>query len=145
MLKRKREKCSKGLRHFSMKVCEKVKAKRVTTYNQVADELVREYCNDSPPTANSSSNLFESLSYDQKNVRRRVYDALNVLMAMDIISKEKKEIKWIGLPTNKEQECKELEEELVKRKERIRQKSRMFMNLIDEVLTRTVYLVAFLP
>jgi len=36
--------------------------------------------------------------YDEKNIRRRVYDALNVLMAMDIISKEKKEIKWKGLP-----------------------------------------------
>jgi hypothetical protein len=28
-----------------------------------------------------------------------VYDALNVLMAMDIISKEKKEIQWKGLPS----------------------------------------------
>ena len=34
-MKRKREKCSKGLRHFSMKVCEKVKNKTVTTYNEV--------------------------------------------------------------------------------------------------------------
>ena len=40
------------------------------------------------------------LQCDQKNIRRRVYDALNVLMAMNIISKEKKEIKWLGLPTN---------------------------------------------
>lgn len=37
--------------------------------------------------------------YDEKNIRRRVYDALNVLMAMDIISKEKKEIQWKGLPS----------------------------------------------
>ena len=29
-----------------------------------------------------------------------MYDALNVLMAMDIISKEKKEIRWRGLPSN---------------------------------------------
>ena len=36
--------------------------------------------------------------YDEKNIRRRVYDALNVLMAMDIISKDKKEIQWKGLP-----------------------------------------------
>jgi putative methionine-R-sulfoxide reductase with GAF domain len=35
--------------------------------------------------------------YDEKNIRRRVYDALNVLMAMDIISKDKKEIQWKGL------------------------------------------------
>jgi len=37
-------------------------------------------------------------AYDEKNIRRRVYDALNVLMAMGIISKDKKEITWIGLP-----------------------------------------------
>ena len=48
-------------------------------------------------------------AYDQKNIRRRVYDALNVLMAMNIISKEKKEIRWIGLPTNSAQECQNLE------------------------------------
>ena len=35
-----------------------------------------------------------------KNIRRRVYDALNVLMAMNIIEKEKKEIRWVGLPTS---------------------------------------------
>lgn len=48
-------------------------------------------------------------AYDQKNIRRRVYDALNVLMAMNIISKEKKEIKWLGLPTNSAQEYHNLE------------------------------------
>lgn len=52
---------------------------------------------------------FRIQSYDQKNIRRRVYDALNVLMAMNIISKEKKEIRWIGLPTNSAQECQHLE------------------------------------
>ena len=31
-----------GLRHFSLKVCEKVQSKRRTTYNDVADELVAE-------------------------------------------------------------------------------------------------------
>lgn len=46
---------------------------------------------------------------DHKNIRRRVYDALNVLMAMNIISKEKKEIRWIGLPTNSVQECEHIE------------------------------------
>lgn len=37
--------------------------------------------------------------YDEKNIRRRVYDALNVLIAMEIISRQKKEIHWHGLPT----------------------------------------------
>lgn len=53
--------------------------------------------------------FYKQQAYDQKNIRRRVYDALNVLMAMNIISKEKKEIRWIGLPTNSAQECRNLE------------------------------------
>ena len=40
----------------------------------------------------------KSKNHDDKNIRRRVYDALNVLMAMDIITKDKKEITWRGLP-----------------------------------------------
>ena len=144
-MKRKREKCSKGLRHFSMKVCEKVKQKSVTTYNEVADELVSEYCSlasfnpNDLGAANPHSGITQALNtdfwaYDQKNVRRRVYDALNVLMAMNIISKEKKEIKWIGLPCNKKQECQDLEVEKKKKQERIDAKSEQLKDLILEVL-----------
>lgn len=46
--------------------------------------------------------------YDEKNIRRRVYDALNVLMAMDIISKDKKEIQWRGLPRTSMNDIEEL-------------------------------------
>ena len=46
--------------------------------------------------------------YDEKNIRRRVYDALNVLMAMDIISKDKKEIQWKGLPRTSLSDMEEL-------------------------------------
>lgn len=46
--------------------------------------------------------------YDEKNIRRRVYDALNVLMAMDIISKDKKEIQWRGLPRTSLNDIEEL-------------------------------------
>lgn len=40
---KKGDKGGKGLRHFSMKVCEKVQRKGVTSYNEVADELVAEF------------------------------------------------------------------------------------------------------
>ena len=127
-----------------MKVYEKVKQKRVTTYNQVADELVNEYClsslnkdshgsSQSSHAISASQNSIDFWTYDQKNVRRRVYDALNVLMAMNIISKEKKEIKWIGLPCNKKQECQELEAEKMKKIERIKAKSEILKNLLIEV------------
>jgi transcription factor Dp-1 len=45
------------------------------------------------------SELNEELKYDEKNIRRRVYDALNVLMALEIISKDKKSISWKGFPS----------------------------------------------
>lgn len=118
------DKNGKGLRHFSMKVCEKVQKKGTTSYNEVADELVAEF------THASSLMPADSQVYDQKNIRRRVYDALNVLMAMNIISKEKKEIRWIGLPTNSAQECRNLELEKQKRLERIQQKRAQLEELI---------------
>ena len=73
-------------------MCEKVQAKGSTSYNEVADELVSELTD---PRCTSPTDQ----QYDQKNIRRRVYDALNVLMAMNIISKEKKEIRWLGKTT----------------------------------------------
>ncbi|NXM34103.1 TFDP2 factor, partial [Oxyruncus cristatus] len=122
---KKGDKNGKGLRHFSMKVCEKVQRKGTTSYNEVADELVSEF-------TNSNSHLAADSAYDQKNIRRRVYDALNVLMAMNIISKEKKEIRWIGLPTNSAQECQNLEVkgEKQKRIERIKQKRAQLQELL---------------
>ncbi|KAE8625719.1 hypothetical protein XENTR_v10006372 [Xenopus tropicalis] len=122
---KKGEKNGKGLRHFSMKVCEKVQKKGTTSYNEVADELVAEFS-----SADNHISPNESQAYDQKNIRRRVYDALNVLMAMNIISKEKKEIKWIGLPTNSAQECQNLEVERQRRLERIKQKQSQLQELI---------------
>lgn len=69
------------------KVCRKVEEKGTTTYNEVADELVQELA------AEGEFGSGKEPHYDDKNIRRRVYDALNVLMAIDIISKDRKEIK----------------------------------------------------
>ena len=89
-----------------MKVCEKVQSKMKTTYNEVADELVAEFSNPDDPR------FCADQAYDEKNIRRRVYDALNVLMAMDIIAKEKKEIMWRGLPSTSEGNAARLHAEL---------------------------------
>ncbi|KAM3964640.1 transcription factor Dp isoform 2-T2 [Aphomia sociella] len=112
------DKVGKGLRHFSMKVCEKVRTKGFTSYNEVADELVLEFAAGMHGSA------------DSQNIRRRVYDALNVLMAMNIISKEKKEIRWLGLPTNSVQECTSLEKEKQLKLERIQKKTQQLQELI---------------
>lgn len=89
------EKGGISLRHFSMKVCGIVESKGRTTYNEVADELVAEFSNTDFPHVSS-----DQPQYDEKNIRRRVYDALNVLMAMGIILKDKKSIQWKGLPSS---------------------------------------------
>lgn len=120
---------SRGLRHFSTKVCEKVKEKGRTNYNEVADELVAEYFDSlgTPPQS------VEKQQYDMKNIRRRVYDALNVLMAMNIIEKEKKEIRWVGLPTSSLQECRRYEEEKLQKQESIRKKTEQLQELVIQV------------
>lgn len=83
------ERESKGLRHFSMRVCEVVEEKKETTYNEVANELVEE---------NRKIAEDANTEFDEKNLRRRVYDALNVLTALEIITKKKKLIFWNGFP-----------------------------------------------
>uniref|UniRef100_A0A182M376 E2F/DP family winged-helix DNA-binding domain-containing protein n=1 Tax=Anopheles culicifacies TaxID=139723 RepID=A0A182M376_9DIPT len=124
--RQKTDKAGRGLRHFSMKVCEKVKAKGTTTYNEVANELVAEETQNHHPGVDPAT-------YDQKNIRRRVYDALNVLMAMKIISKEKKEIRWHGLPTsNTLHECEELEKENEKARRRIEIKQQQLIDLVQQ-------------
>ena len=81
----------------------------------------------------------KSKNHDDKNIRRRVYDALNVLMAMDIITKDKKEITWRGLPgsraredaegpdntrdgMSRRQRVRQLQEEVERRREDVRRK-----------------------
>lgn len=113
----------KGLRHFSAKVCAKVEDKGVTTYNEVADELVRDIG-------------LEMGKCDHKNIRRRVYDALNVLMAIDIIRKEKKEIRWLGLPNEAADDLRALESERQLLQERINEKSKN----LREILRRCISL-----
>jgi hypothetical protein len=49
--------------------------------------------------------LCRSKAYEQKNIRRRVYDAINVLLAMNIIVKDRKDIRWVGFPVNALFEC----------------------------------------
>lgn len=70
----------RGLRHFAVRVCEVVRARGAlaATYAEVADELVAE------------------LGTDDKNVRRRVYDSLNVLLAVGIVERCGKAVRWRG-------------------------------------------------
>lgn len=113
----------KGLRHFSMMVCKKVEEKGTTTYNEVADELVAHVMEERKKEDPNGK-------FDEKNIRRRVYDALNVLMAMDIISKDKKEITWKGLPTTAHQDIEMLEREREYRRAEVARKREALKELV---------------
>ncbi|KAI8566924.1 hypothetical protein RHMOL_Rhmol02G0080200 [Rhododendron molle] len=147
------DKSGRGLRQFSMKglgngviviielelsadeilsslvmlVCEKVESKGRTTYNEVADELVAEFAEPS-----NSLTSPDKQQYDEKNIRRRVYDALNVLMAMDIISKDKKEIQWRGLPQTSLSDIEELKAERLGLGNRIGKKAAYLQELEEQ-------------
>lgn len=95
--------------------------KGCTTYNEVADELVQEI--------GREMGVVEK--YDHKNIRRRVYDALNVLMAIDIIRKDKKEIRWLGLPSDASQDVKILEAERAAIEKRLAEKKRVLGELVQ--------------
>lgn len=81
---------SSGLRRFSRLVCDRVAAAgpEGATYAAVADELV----------VAAREGAVEG-SVDEKNVRRRVYDALNVLEACGALKKVGKDVAWIGWPS----------------------------------------------
>ncbi|KAL0334372.1 UNVERIFIED_CONTAM: Transcription factor-like protein DPB [Sesamum angustifolium] len=132
------DKSGRGLRQFSMKVCEKVESKGRTTYNEVADELVAEFADPNNSVASpdqvhcSSSYHTYAFKIDEKNIRRRVYDALNVLMAMDIISKDKKEIQWKGLPRTSANDIEELKTERLGLQSRIEKKAAYLEELEEQ-------------
>ncbi|KAI0562456.1 Transcription factor DP [Gracilaria domingensis] len=123
----------KGLRHFAIRVSKKVEQKRVTTYNQVADELVAEerVLRKSQPNVASTDNLV-----DEKNIRRRVYDSLNVLMAMGIIAKDKKLITWQGLErvhcSAHSEEVNDIKKAVAERKSTISKKRALLTELKDQ-------------
>ncbi|TKR83200.1 hypothetical protein L596_016826 [Steinernema carpocapsae] len=117
---------SKGMKHFGAKVCEKVKAKQKTNYKEVADELVQEHVDGLWSTRMMSERK-------EKNIRRRVYDATNVLIAMNIIVKEKKELRWVGLPKTTAQKFQKIDEEKYKRLAPIKQKTEQLHDLINQL------------
>ena len=74
--------------------------------------------------------------FDHKNIRRRVYDALNVLMAIDVIAKDKKEIRWLGLPNDLASDLRMLEAEKAAAEKRLQEKKKS----LNELLRRLVSL-----
>ncbi|CAO3652127.1 unnamed protein product [Cunninghamella echinulata] len=81
----------KGLRLFSQHICDIIQYYGKINYHQ----LVQKLCDTKGIYLTSS----KSTTTCYKNIKRRVYDALNVLMAIGIIRKENKYIYWKGYPS----------------------------------------------
>jgi hypothetical protein len=73
---------SKGLRSVSLRVKEIVRRRGKSSYKDVADVLVKQL--NLPSWADRPK--------EEKNIRRRVYDALNVLIAADVIGRQGRDI-----------------------------------------------------
>ncbi|XP_044955214.1 transcription factor Dp family member 3-like [Hordeum vulgare subsp. vulgare] len=104
-------------------VCEKVEAKGRTTYNEVADEIYSEL----------KSMAHIGQGFDEKNIRQRVYDAFNVLIALRVIAKEKKEIRWMGLSNYRYEKLKKLEEVRKELVNKIRHKKALLQEIKKQV------------
>lgn len=77
---------SNGLRIISRRVVEIISQRHDTNFVEVAEVLVKEM-------RSRARNLKPSeLAKEEKNLKRRVYDALNVLIASNVIEKSKKRV-----------------------------------------------------
>jgi hypothetical protein len=77
-----------GLKVLSWKVKEIVERLGSSTYQEVADCLVKE------------TEVLEGDTKDEKNIRRRVYDALNVLIAVGVLIKNGKKVETMKKEVN---------------------------------------------
>ena len=116
-------------------VCKKCEEKQITSYSEVADELVKDYKQKQKElieTGDTDAIQFTRKGFDERNIRRRVYDALNVLEAIDIISKDNKTITWKGFPSSSflESENNDLEAEFIAVSEELKKKKECLKELL---------------
>lgn len=84
-----RRKLSKGLKLLSVVVRDIVIERQLTTYKEVADVILKETIKEEH--LNTSDRL--EIVKEEQNIKRRVYDALNVLIAAGVLQKEGKKVR----------------------------------------------------
>jgi len=128
---------SRGLRVLSLKVKDIVCEKKETSYKEVAESLIGEVGGKIRGKSMGDTN-----SKDEQNVKRRVYDALNVLIAADILKKKGKTVfcddSIVNTGLNKRKKSKEekdhLEQQINELKKRTRHKSEALQELLFKCL-----------
>jgi hypothetical protein len=84
-----RKKFNKGLKLLSVIVRDIVVEKQSTTYKEVADIILR----DTIKFENLNVHSQLEIAKEEQNIKRRVYDALNVLISAGILIKEGKKVR----------------------------------------------------
>lgn len=114
------ERHKKQLIALSKRVLEKVQESGVTTGNQIAKDILAQEPEDTQEG-------------EFKNIQRRVYDALNVLHALNVISKERNEIRYRGLVSREDVSSlqQRLEAKRQKLKDRRRVLSEQFLQYVS--------------
>lgn len=121
-----------SLRYISKRVSSIVERKQTTNYNEVANELVDEIT----PLLDVRDLTERERANHEKNVRRRVYDALNVLLATGIISKTKdkdnkdKVIQWKAFPVRASNELVVLDNERQEIMKEVERKKKSLLELL---------------
>ncbi len=122
---------SKGLKVLSVYVKEVVSKRVFTSYKEVADEMIKDMELTGPENVK-----------EEKNVRRRVYDALNVLIAAGAVEKNGRAITWnryfdqktVSRKPGKVVKSNEIQRNIQEKKEKLREilkKSDAFRNLLS--------------
>jgi hypothetical protein len=122
------KKNSKGLRNLSLSVYKIVLELKKTTYKEVAAHLVK--------MLNSGEfgpiDEHNSKAKDEQNIKRRVYDALNVLISADVLKKHGKSVisdqeflmEKVKIPkkNGKKEDCENLGDQILKKERDILEK-----------------------
>lgn len=87
-----KRKFNKGLKLLSVIVKDIVAERQFTTYKEVADIILK----DTIKFENLNLNSKLEVAKEEQNIKRRVYDALNVLIAAGILVKEGKNVRRNG-------------------------------------------------
>ena len=114
-------KSSRGLKSLTIQVKQILTVHKNISYQEVAAILTREAC------GNSSERIRE-----EKNIKRRVYDAINVLIAAGVLDKDERGV-FMKTATEK-MDTADLEEEVLAMRETIRQKRAQLTDILNRFL-----------
>lgn len=86
------------LKQVAVRICTLLKVWRISTQTDIADNLIIEYLGPIDSIRAANDPIYQkNRESSEKSIRRRVYDAINVLISAKILDKNNKNIIWKGI------------------------------------------------